>query len=243
MATRKKPSASDTVETAIRRPQLPEPSLRRLPWYLAYVSMLRKQHVDTVSSTGIATHVGVDASQIAKDLSLLDIRGKTRIGYEVPVLEAALREFLGFDRLHNAVIVGVGSLGAALMRDRGLHRYGLNVVAGFDVDPDIVGQDNTGVRVYHIDRMARVVRDLDVNIAAITVPVGSAQEAADACIRAGIGAIWNFTPWRIQVPEGVVVQNTSIYAHLALIYNRLANVSDTATEAAATMPDDDGDDH
>lgn len=201
--------------------QMPEPTLRRLPWYLAYVTTLRKQGIDYVSSTRISSHVGVDSSQIAKDLSFLNIKGKTRIGYQVKELESTLKRFLGFAELHNAVIVGTGSLGSALMRDRGLHRYGLNIVAGFDKDPDIVGSASYGVRVHHVDRMAEVCRDLDVNIAAITVPVGAAQEAADACIAAGIRAIWNFTPWRIQAPEGIVVQNTSIYAHLALIYNRL----------------------
>lgn len=205
--------------------QLPEPTLRRLPWYLAYVSTLRKQGIDNVSSTRISAHVGVDSSQIAKDLSFINVKGKTRIGYEVAGLESALRHFLGFAELHNAIIVGTGSLGSALMRDRGLHRYGLNIVAGFDCDPDIVGTEIYGVRVYHVDRMASVCRNLDVNIAAITVPVGAAQSVADACIEAGIHAIWNFTPWRIQAPAGIVVQNTSIYAHLALIYNRLDNLN------------------
>lgn len=204
--------------------QLPEPTLRRLPWYLAYVTTLRKQGVDYVSSTHISHHVGVDSSQIAKDLSFLNIKGKTRIGYEVGTLESALQHFLGFTELHNAIIVGTGSLGSALMRDRGLHRYGLNIVAGFDKNPDIVGSESYGVRVYHINRIADVCRELDVNIAAITVPVGAAQEVADACVAAGIHAIWNFTPWRIQVPADIVVQNTSIYAHLALIYNRLQNI-------------------
>lgn len=212
----------DKIHT--ERVQLPEPTLRRLPWYLAFVSTLRKQGFVHVSSTRISTHVGVDSSQIAKDLSFLNIKGKTRIGYEVQALESALRHFLGFAELHNAVIVGTGSLGSALMRDRGLHRYGLNIVAGFDTNPDIVGKETYGVRVYHIDRMTDVCRDLDVNIAAITVPVGAAQQVADTCIKAGIHAIWNFTPWRIQAPPGVVVQNTSIYAHLALIYNRLQNL-------------------
>lgn len=204
---------------------LPEPTLRRLPWYLAYVTTLRKQHIANVSSTRISAHVGVDASQIAKDLSFLNIKGKTRIGYDVVTLENALRCFLGFEHLHNAVIVGTGSLGSALMRDRGLHRYGLNIVAGFDIDPDIVGSDSYGIRIYHTDRMDAVCRDMDVNIAAITVPVGAAQEVADRCIAAGIKAIWNFTPWRIQAPTGIVVQNTSIYAHLALIYNRLQSIT------------------
>lgn len=215
-----RPDITDTTSPV----QLPEPTLRRLPWYLAYVTTLRKQSIQFVSSTHISKHVGVDCSQIAKDLSFINIKGKTRIGYEVAALEAALRHFLGFAELHNAVIVGCGSLGSALMRDRGLHRYGLNIVAGFDNNPDIVGSESYGVRVHHVDRMAEVCRDLDVNIAAITVPVGAAQKVADACIGAGIHAIWNFTPWRIQAPDGIVVQNTSIYAHLALIYNRLQNL-------------------
>lgn len=205
----------------VEKGQLPEPTLRRLPWYLAYVTTLRKQGVGHVSSTRIAAHVGVDSSQIAKDLSFLSIKGKTRIGYEVATLENTLRHFLGFAELHNAVIVGAGSLGTALMRDRGLHRYGLNVVAGFDTNMDIVGTEIYGIRVYHVDRIADICRNLDVNIAAITVPVEAAQQVADHCVAAGVHAIWNFTPWRIQAPEGIVVQNTSIYAHLALIYNRL----------------------
>lgn len=207
----------------IQKSQLPEPTLRRLPWYLAYVSTLRKRSVEYVSSTRISAAVGVDASQIAKDLSFLNIKGKTRIGYQVDTLEKALRHFLGFSQLHNAVIIGTGSLGSALMRDRGLHRYGLNIVAGFDNNPDIVGTENYGVRIYHMARLQEICRDLDVNIAVVTVPVGAAQQVADTCVQAGIHAIWNFTPWRIQVPEGIVVQNTSLYAHLALIYNRLLN--------------------
>lgn len=218
--TDNKPSYKESETTV----QLPEPTLRRLPWYLAYVTTLRKHGVSHISSTRISSHVGVDSSQIAKDLSFLNIKGKTRIGYDVATLETALRHFLGFGELHNAVIVGVGSLGTALMRDRGLHRYGLNIVAGFDTNPDIVGTESYGVRVYHMDRMADVCRDRDVNIAAITVPVEAAQDVANQCIDAGIHAIWNFTPWRIQVPDGIVVQNTSIYAHLALIYNRLQKI-------------------
>ena len=90
---------------------IPEPALRRLPWYLAYVSLLRERRVEYVSSTQISRELKVDASQIAKDLSFLDIKGKTRIGYEVILLEHKLEEFLGFRREHRAVIVGAGSLG------------------------------------------------------------------------------------------------------------------------------------
>ena len=122
---------------------IPEPALRRMPWYLSYVTMLRERNVEFVSSTQIARELKVDSSQIAKDLSFLDIKGKTRIGYEVSLLERKLKEFLGFSRRHKAVIVGVGSLGSALMQDSGLMRYGLEIVAGFDVDTSSRGRWST----------------------------------------------------------------------------------------------------
>lgn len=192
-----------------------------MPWYLAYVSLLREMKVEYVSSTQISHELKVDPSQIAKDLSFLDIRGKTRIGYEVALLEHKLEEFLGFRREHRAVIVGVGSLGGALMQDSGLSRYGLQIVAGFDVDPEITGKNRHGLPVYDVSELTAKVRELQVGIGILTVPVEHAQATADRLIEAGVKAIWNFTPYRICVPDGVVISNTSIYAHLAVMYNRM----------------------
>ena len=193
-----------------------------MPWYLAYVSLLRQRGVEYVSSTGISRGINVDASQIAKDLSFLDIKGKTRIGYEVKLLEHKLEEFLGFRRRHNAAIVGVGSLGRALMSDSGLANYGLEIVAGFDVSPELIGTSTPqGLPIYDVAELATRARQLEVEIGIVTVPVEYAQEAADEIIAAGMKAIWNFTPYRIMAPDDVVISNTSIYAHLAVMYNRM----------------------
>lgn len=200
---------------------LPEPTLRRLPWYLAYVNMLRSQHIEYVSSTQISKKINVDASQIAKDLSFLNIRGKTRIGYQVDMLSQELSNFLGFHETHLAFMIGVGSLGGALTQDSGLQQYGLSIVAGFDVNPQVVGSEICGVPVYDVSELAAQQERYNAEIAIIAVPVESAQEAADEAVAAGLRAIWNFTPFRIRVSENVVIQNTSIYAHLAVMYNRL----------------------
>ncbi len=214
--------------TPSRTPDLlPEPTLRRLPWYLAYLTTLRNASVEYISTTRIAEALDVDPSQIAKDLSFLGIRGKTRIGYQVMMLERALRDYLGFDRRHNAIMMGAGSLGAALIADSGLHRYGLNIVAGADVNPAIIGKRIGGVEIFDATDTARLVREFDIKIGIIAVPVECAQEVADRLANAGIQAIWNFTPSRIRVPEGVVISNTSIYSHLAVMYNRLSTQSDT----------------
>lgn len=200
---------------------IPEPALRRLPWYLAYVGILRERNVEYVSSTQISRDFRVDASQIAKDLSFLDIKGKTRIGYEVALLEHKLEEFLGFKRQHQAVIVGAGSLGGALMQDSGLTRYGLDIVAGFDVDRNLVGTRKYGLPVYPVGELVERCRELNAGIGIITVPVEHAQAVADSLVEAGVKAIWNFTPIRICAPADVVISNTSIYAHLAVMYNRM----------------------
>ena len=203
---------------------MPEPTLRRLPWYLAHLSTLKNSDVAYISTTRLAEALSVDPSQIAKDLSFLGIRGKTRLGYEVKALEATLRDFLGFDRCHNAIIAGAGSLGAALMADSGLQHYGLQIVAGIDTNPDLMGKSISGVPVYHPSRLQSIIAELGVNIGIIAVPVEAAQTVADSLVAAGVKALWNFTPTRIRVPADVVVANTSIYSHLAVMYNRMAQL-------------------
>ena len=170
---------------------IPEPVLRRLPWYLAYVGILRERKVEYVSSTQISRDLKVDASQIAKDLSFLDIKGKTRIGYEVGLLEHKLEEFLGFKRQHRAVIVGAGSLGGALMQDSGLTRYGLEIVAGFDVDPALVGTVKHGLPVYDSAEIVERCREMNVGIGIVTVPVEHAQSVADRLVEGGVKALWH----------------------------------------------------
>lgn len=204
---------------------LPEPTLRRLPWYLAYVEILRNKKVRHVSSTRISKALSVDASQIAKDLSFLGVKGRTRIGYEVDALAKALGDFLGFSRAHKAYVLGTGSLGRALIRDSGLSNYGLKIVAGFDINPAIVGNEEEGVNIMHIDKIYETMASNPAEIAILTVPADVAQESADIAVGAGIKAIWNFTPYRVKVAEGVVMANTSIYAHLALIYTRLQTLA------------------
>lgn len=201
--------------------QVPEPTLRRLPWYLAYAKLVLKNGEMYLSSTQIAKNIAVDASMVAKDLSYVNISGRTRVGYDVKQLVDVLEEFLGFTNSHKAFLFGVGSLGGALMHDNGLEQFGLQIVAGFDVKYQLAGTSINHVPIHHIDRFLELQRQTGINIGVLTVPVEKAQEVAEQMIAGGIKAIWNFTPYRIRVPEHIIVQNTSIYAHLAVMFNRL----------------------
>ena len=201
--------------------KIPEPTLRRLPWYLSNAKLMREKGETYVSSTQISKEINIDASQIAKDLSFVNISGRTRVGYEVNQLIDVLEDFLGFTNMHRAYLFGVGSLGGALLRDSGLSQFGLKIVGAFDVNPKLVGTEINGIPVYHSDEFEERMRIDSVNIGVLTVPIGIAQEITDKMVAGGLKAVWNFTPFRIRVPEDIVVQNTSLYAHLAVMFNRL----------------------
>ena len=201
--------------------KVPEPTLRRLPWYLSNVKLLKQKGVRYVSSTQISKEINVDASQIAKDLSYVNISGRTRVGYEIDTLIEVLEHFLGFTDIHKAFLFGVGSLGGALLHDSGLNHFGLEIVAAFDVNPALVGTTLNGIPIYHSDELPKKMQEYDVQIGVLTVPIEIAQQITDKMVAEGIKAVWNFTPFRIRVPENIVVQNTSLYAHLAVMFNRL----------------------
>ena len=199
---------------------VPEPTLRRMPCYLTYLKLAQRNGQKHVSSTQIGRDMGVDPTQVTKDLSHTCIVGKTRAGYEVEPLISELETFLQFNRMDYGYLFGAGSLGTALLLDHGLIQFGFSIVAAFDVNPDKVGLNIGGTTIYHTDDFAKVKKD-DVKIGILTVPVEHAQSVADLMVAGGIKAIWNFTSVRIKTPEDVVVQNTSLYAHLAVIFNRL----------------------
>ena len=206
--------------------KVPEPTLRRLPWYLSNVKLLKQRGERFVSSTQISNEIGIDSSQIAKDLSYVHIAGRTRVGYEIDTLISVLENFLGFTNIHKAFLFGVGSLGGALLHDSGLAHFGLEIVAAFDVNPQLVGTTLNNIPIFHSDEFEKKREEYGVHIGVLTVPIEIAQQITDKMVQGGIRAVWNFTPFRIRVPEDIVVQNTSLYAHLAVMFNRL-NINET----------------
>lgn len=203
--------------------KIPEPTIRRLPFYLAHIKLVANRGQEYISSTQLAKDIGVDPSQVAKDLSYIAISGKTRVGYEVKPLIDVLESFLGFSHQHQAYLFGAGNLGAALLHDLGLRQFGLYIKAAFDPDPKVIGKVINGVPILHIDEFKAHREASGVKIGILTVPVEKAQEVAEFVVEGGIKAIWNFTPVKIKIPAPAIVQNTSLYAHLAVMFNKLQN--------------------
>lgn len=200
---------------------IPEPALRRLPWYLSNVKLMKANGESFVSSTRLSKETGIDASKIAKDLSYVNISGRTRVGYNVDEMISVLEEYLWPKKVHKAFLFGVGNLGAALLQDSGLKHFGLEIVGAFDVDVNLIGREINAIPVYSIHELPEKMEQSEVEIGILTVPIEVAQSVTDNMVANGIKAVWNFTPFRIIVPETIVVQNTSLYAHLAVMFNRL----------------------
>ena len=123
--------------------------------------------------------------------------------------------------MHKAFLFGVGSLGGCFASGFRFASFRAGDCGSFDVNPELVGKDLNGIPIFHSDDFEAKMKEYDVNIGVLTVPINIAQEITDKMVDGGIKAVWNFTPFRIRVPENIVVQNTSLYAHLAVMFNRL----------------------
>lgn len=202
------------------------PSIKRMPSYLGVVEQAAAEGRSTISAPDIARQLDLEGIVVRKDLALTGIVGKPRVGYEVKQLVAAIRGFLGWNNTSDAFVVGVGSLGAALMGYRGFDNHGLNIVAGFDVDPAKVGHTVHGKEVFHLGRMPELARRMHVHLGVLTVPEAEAQPVAEVMVEAGMLGIWNFTPVKLTVPDEVVTHQEDLSAGLAVLSKTLQDVMD-----------------
>jgi redox-sensing transcriptional repressor len=147
--------------------------------------------------------------------------GRPGIGYDVAILADYLEHFLGLVNDKEAVLVGVGNLGRALVSYPGFTRYGLRIVALFDSDPAKVGQTMGEHRILPVSKLADLTRRLHVQMGIITVPGRAAQEVADQMVAGGVSVIWNFAPATLQVPDEVLVKNEDLAAELATLSHHI----------------------
>lgn len=200
-------------------PNISKHTLQRLPMYLSYIQGLPEDAPKNISATTIAEALQLNDVQVRKDLASVSSSGKPKVGYNVKDLIAELEAFLGYNDIDNAVIVGAGSLGKALLNYSGFKAYGLNIIAAFDLCEEPT--EFQGKTVFPIVQLGSFCRKVNVHIGIITVPASSAQEICDLLVESGIRAIWNFAPVHLVVPDGILVQNENMASSLALLSNHL----------------------
>jgi len=180
---------------------------RLIRYYRYLVEFVVRQPAKTITSAQIGKALDVDPSQVRKDFAAVGLVGMSRIGYDVCEVCRAIRTVVGFDQPYTAVLVGAGQLGSAVMAYPEFERYGLRIIAAFDVDPFKIGRRIGGHTIEPIDDLREFVATHEVRLAILATPVEVAQPLADLLAACGVQAIWNFTPTRLAVPAGVLARN------------------------------------
>ena len=196
--------------------------LKRLPVYLAYLKALPVDAPDNISATTLAAALSMGEVQVRKDLALVSDGGRPKVGYQRVSLIADIEQFLGYDNTNDAVLIGAGKLGRALLGYSGFSEYGLNIVAAFDANLQLVGQTESAKPILPLSELERVCSKQKIYIGIITVPAAHAQEVCDLLIANGIKAVWNFAPVHLDVPQGILVQNENMATSLAVLSKHLS---------------------
>lgn len=196
--------------------------LERYPVYLNFLLSLRNSGIDKVSSKQIAEMMLCSEEQVRKDLQLISPKkaspGRQR---DVGVLINLLKNFLGYNKVNEAVLIGVGHLGGALMSFKGFIDFGLEIVAGFDVNPALINTTIVDKPIYDLMELPHMVEERKITIAILTTPKSVSQEIVDKLVEFGIKAIWNYVPMHLNVPKDIVIENVDFAASLAILSHRI----------------------
>ena len=190
--------------------------LKRLPGYLAYLKNLPETAPDHISATALANALGMGEVQVRKDLAMVSDGGRPKVGYLRESLIEDIEQFLGYDNTTDAVLIGAGKLGQALMDHKGFPEYGLNILAGFDIKPEKNATDD-GCPIYPMEKLESFCHANKVLMGIICVPAPYAQAVCDKLIACGIKAIWTFAPTHLEVPEHILVQYENMATSLAVL--------------------------
>ncbi|MCK4396212.1 redox-sensing transcriptional repressor Rex [candidate division WOR-3 bacterium] len=193
---------------------IPEPTLRRLSYYLRYLERFKEKGIDIISSKELSSALGLSDAQVRRDLFTLGGFGKRGVGYDVDKLFNYLNSFLGLDDFQKMILVGCGNLGKALLQYKGFKKRKFIITHAFDNDKRLIGKKIAGIDIRDIKEMKKEVQKHKIIYGIIAAPASSAQEVVDNMIDCGIKSILNFAPIKIHVPRGVVVSSVDLTTEL-----------------------------
>ncbi len=199
----------------MERKEISKAVLKRLPGYLAYLKSLPEDSSPYMSATTLANALGMGEVLVRKDLAMVSSGGRPKIGYMREGLIEDISQFLGYDNTTDAILVGAGKLGQALLGYSGFGAYGLNILAAFDANA--ANETTEGKQIHPMDMMENFCVSHKVLMGIITVPAEFAQQVCDQMIACGIKAIWNFAPVHLDVPDNILVQNENMATSLAVL--------------------------
>lgn len=210
-------TSKKTVKNKFSMDNMPLPTLRRLPYYYNILCSFEKSGFKYVSSAMIAKQLGIDDTQVRKDIASTGYIGKPKVGFNTTEFKEHLETFLGMNNIKEAYLIGIGNLGVALAQYGGFEQYGLSIVSLFDNDPNKIGQKISNKEIYSILKLESQLKKKPVKIAILTVNSENAQDICNILVKHGIKAIWNFAPVNLEVPDDVFVWNEHLAASFIIL--------------------------
>ena len=206
--------------------KIPRATARRLPIYYRYLTVLLSANKQRVSSTELSEAVQVDSATIRRDFSYFGELGKRGYGYDVANLLKFFKGILHQDSLVSVALVGVGSLGSALLNYNFHKDTNLRISAAFDTKPEFANTVKSGIPIYPAEEMTTQLKEQQIDVVILTVPGDKAQKVTDQLMEAGVKGILNFTPVRLSVPKDVQVQNIDLTNELQTLIYFIKNYSE-----------------
>ena len=203
-------------KNVLERKEISKAVLKRLPAYLSYLKSIPENASPNISATALAAALGMGEVQVRKDLAMVSSGGRPKVGYNRLNLIDDIEQFLGYDNTTDAVMIGAGKLGQALLDYKGFEAYGLNILAAFDIRP-MAEHTDSGKPIFPMEELEAFCRKNKVLMGIITVPAAHAQEVCDALVKSGIKAIWNFANAHLEVPGNILVQYENMATSLAVL--------------------------
>ena len=202
---------------------VPKSTLSRLPLYYSHIRKMQQHGEEYVSAAAVAQSLNLNPVLVRKDLAgVSSVEGKPRTGFEIDTLINDLSDYLGYNKVDEAILVGVGSLGRLILTNKEFSSMGLNIAVGFDKDPDLHGLQVGDKFILPMEKMENYIQRTGVKIGIITVPADQAQAVCDQMVACGILAIWNFAFALLNVPPGILVKNENLPSSLAVLSHQLA---------------------
>lgn len=197
--------------------QIPLPTLRRLPYYYNILCAYEKNNFKYISSAMIAKQIGIDDTQVRKDIASTGYTGKPKVGFNTTEFKEHLQVFLGMNETKEAILIGTGNLGLALAKYGGFKQYGLKISALFDIDNNKIGNNVGNLEIYPVTFIENYLKKNNTKIAILTLLGDDAQKTCSLLVKNGIKAIWNYTSVYLNVPDDVFVWNENLAASFILL--------------------------
>ena len=208
----------------MKKENISDAVIRRLPRYYRQLTDLCARGVVRICSHSLGQEMNITASQIRQDFSCFGEFGQQGYGYNVEELRAEIGHILGVDNDHHLIMIGVGNLGRALLRNFPFSQTGFSVDAAFDVSTAVVGSSVNGVPVYAMEELESYIEKHSVDVVVLTIPQSVAQDTANRLIELGVHGFWNFTNVELSSSNpDVKFENIHFADSLLTLSYRIAN--------------------